>query len=205
MKLKFRLCQLPHWKIFWDIAHAKTGQQKLPPQNHGWKIPHWLRWSSHIDDQQFRDVPAIGHCLMANKSLSGPKKNDIPMSWCYPDIPMIFPCYPHDSRWQALNISVDPALLKETVVLKLNGGLGTSMGLDKVGKPPSINGWSCRWNLETARFNWENGWKWMKIAWHLDQFACGWCVNICIFVCSCWMVRPSHFCMWPTEIPSWIS
>ena len=30
---------------------------------------------------------------------------------------------------------MDPALLKETVVLKLNGGLGTSMGLDQVGKP----------------------------------------------------------------------
>lgn len=28
-------------------------------------------------------------------------------------------------------VSVDPSLLKETVVLKLNGGLGTSMGLDK--------------------------------------------------------------------------
>jgi UDP-N-acetylglucosamine pyrophosphorylase len=27
--------------------------------------------------------------------------------------------------------SVDPALLKQTLVLKLNGGLGTSMGLDK--------------------------------------------------------------------------
>ena len=34
---------------------------------------------------------------------------------------------------QALDVSEDPALLKETVVLKLNGGLGTSMGLDKVG------------------------------------------------------------------------
>jgi UDP-N-acetylglucosamine pyrophosphorylase len=29
------------------------------------------------------------------------------------------------------SITVDPALLKETVVLKLNGGLGTGMGLDK--------------------------------------------------------------------------
>lgn len=28
--------------------------------------------------------------------------------------------------------AVDPALLNQTVVLKLNGGLGTSMGLDKV-------------------------------------------------------------------------
>eukprot|EP00438_Fugacium_kawagutii_P010996 Skav225605 [mRNA] locus=scaffold3871:46436:55893:+ [translate_table: standard] len=32
---------------------------------------------------------------------------------------------------EALDITVDPALLKETVVLKLNGGLGTGMGLDK--------------------------------------------------------------------------
>jgi len=31
----------------------------------------------------------------------------------------------------APKITVDPTLLKETVVLKLNGGLGTSMGLDK--------------------------------------------------------------------------
>jgi len=28
--------------------------------------------------------------------------------------------------------NVDPTLLSQTVVLKLNGGLGTSMGLDKV-------------------------------------------------------------------------
>ena len=32
---------------------------------------------------------------------------------------------------EALDIAIDPALLKETVVLKLNGGLGTGMGLDK--------------------------------------------------------------------------
>jgi len=28
--------------------------------------------------------------------------------------------------------TINPALLRQTVVLKLNGGLGTSMGLDKV-------------------------------------------------------------------------
>lgn len=32
---------------------------------------------------------------------------------------------------EALKITEDPGLLKETVVLKLNGGLGTGMGLDK--------------------------------------------------------------------------
>lgn len=32
---------------------------------------------------------------------------------------------------EALKITPDPALLKETVVMKLNGGLGTGMGLDK--------------------------------------------------------------------------
>lgn len=37
--------------------------------------------------------------------------------------------------WQALDIAIDPALLKETVVLKLNGGLGTGMGLDKAQNP----------------------------------------------------------------------
>merc|ERR1711988_1802138 len=32
---------------------------------------------------------------------------------------------------EKLDITVKPELLKETVVLKLNGGLGTGMGLDK--------------------------------------------------------------------------
>merc|ERR1712066_333894 len=30
-----------------------------------------------------------------------------------------------------LDVTPDPALLKETIILKLNGGLGTGMGLDK--------------------------------------------------------------------------
>ena len=36
------------------------------------------------------------------------------------------------SRRAQLNISENPALLKQTVMLKLNGGLGTGMGLEKV-------------------------------------------------------------------------
>eukprot|EP00933_Yihiella_yeosuensis_P071487 TRINITY_DN79696_c0_g1_i1.p1 TRINITY_DN79696_c0_g1~~TRINITY_DN79696_c0_g1_i1.p1 ORF type:complete len:486 (-),score=129.90 TRINITY_DN79696_c0_g1_i1:93-1550(-) len=34
-------------------------------------------------------------------------------------------------RYESLNVKPDPSLLKKTVVLKLNGGLGTGMGLDK--------------------------------------------------------------------------
>jgi len=33
--------------------------------------------------------------------------------------------------YEALEVDLNPALLKETVILKLNGGLGTGMGLDK--------------------------------------------------------------------------
>ena len=33
--------------------------------------------------------------------------------------------------YEALSVTEDPTLLKSTVVLKLNGGLGTGMGLEK--------------------------------------------------------------------------
>ena len=90
---------------------------------------------------QLKDVPMLSPCY----------SHFIPMLFpCYPHvISMLFPCYLHvistipgaspaffqpfyhQKPRKALDISVDPAL-KETVVLKLNGGLGTSMGLDKV-------------------------------------------------------------------------
>ncbi len=38
------------------------------------------------------------------------------------------------------NIQANPELLKETVVLKLNGGLGTSMGLDKAKSLLTVKG-----------------------------------------------------------------
>lgn len=38
------------------------------------------------------------------------------------------------------SVTADPALLKETVVLKLNGGLGTSMGLDKAKSLLTVKG-----------------------------------------------------------------
>ena len=81
---------------------------------------------------------------------------------------MFFPAFDHlsASAKKALNISVDPALLKETVVLKLNGGLGTSMGLDKVGKPQSINESIAVVEIwkKKARWKTEKIAKWIKIA-----------------------------------------
>ncbi len=38
------------------------------------------------------------------------------------------------------SIKADPSLLKQTVVLKLNGGLGTSMGLDKAKSLLNVKG-----------------------------------------------------------------
>merc|ERR1712087_374983 len=43
-------------------------------------------------------------------------------------------------EFEKLEIEPDPALLKSTVILKLNGGLGTGMGLNKAKSLLKVNG-----------------------------------------------------------------
>lgn len=61
---------------------------------------------------------------------------------------------------EALKITEDPGLLKETVVLKLNGGLGTGMGLDKAwrGCGAGVGNWPGE-EGSVARPGWGRAWK----------------------------------------------
>jgi UDP-N-acetylglucosamine pyrophosphorylase len=52
---------------------------------------------------------------------------------------------------ESLDVTPDPSLLKSTVMLKLNGGLGTGMGLDKAKSLLEVSAATPSWTSSRSR------------------------------------------------------